>query len=205
LPEDRELLAAMVRTLLAERNHEKQRAEAQAHRAEELQVELLRLQLELERFKKWYYGARADRLQSSDELSQLLLNFAEQLEQKPIHPDDLPPQAEQEQQQRRVKRRRGRRHLANFENLPVTTRVYELSAEQRACPCCGQTRHEIGADESWQVEYLPGHFERIHHVRKKYACAGCEGKGEHPRMEARPSQRRLSTRAWPDLGYWLTS
>src|SRR3984957_3807588 len=114
----------MVRTLLAERNQEKQRAEAQkrhaeeqkqraeaqAHRAEELQVELLRLQLELERFKKWYYGPRADRLQSSDELSQLLLNFAELLEQKPIHPDDLPPQAEQEQQQRRVKRRRGRRH-----------------------------------------------------------------------------------------------
>jgi len=28
-------------------------------------------------------------------------------------------------------------------------------------------RREIGADESWQVEYLPGHFERIHHVRKK--------------------------------------
>lgn len=107
LPEDRELLAAMVRTLLWERNHEKQRseeqalraeeqalraqaqeqrAEAQAQRAEELQVELLRLQLELERFKKWYYGPRADRLHSSDELSQLLLNFAEQLEQKPIHP-----------------------------------------------------------------------------------------------------------------------
>src|ERR1700679_796092 len=130
----------MVRTLLAERNHEKrhaeeqkQRAQAQAQRAEALQVELLRLQLELERFRKWYYGPRADRLQSTVELSQLLLNFAEQLEQKPIHPDDLPPQAEQEQQQRRVKRRRGRRHLANFENLPVTTRVYELSAEQRAC------------------------------------------------------------------------
>jgi len=208
LPEDRELLAAMVRTLLAERNHEKQRAEAQAHRAEELQVELLCLQLELERFKKWYYGARADRLQSSDELSQLLLNFAEQLEQKPIHPDDLPPQAEQEQQQRRVKRRRGRRHLANFENLPVTTRVYELSAEQRACPCCGQTRHEIGADESWQVEYLPGHFERIHHVRKKYACAGCEGKGEHPRMEvaAKPEAAIDKGMAGPGLlAYIVTS
>jgi hypothetical protein len=91
LPEDRELLAAMVRTLLAERNHEKQhaeeqkqRAQAQAQRAEELQVELLRLQLELERFKKWYYGPRADRLQSTEQLSQLLLNFAEQLEQKPF-------------------------------------------------------------------------------------------------------------------------
>src|SRR5580700_6703458 len=145
----------MVRTLLAERNQEKQRAEAQAQRAEELQVELLRLQLELERFKKWYYGPRADRLQSTEELSQLLLNFAEQLEQKPIHPGDVPPQTEQ-QQQRRVERRKGRRHLANFENLPVTTRVYELSGNERACPCCGETRHEIGADESWQVEYLPG-------------------------------------------------
>jgi transposase len=221
LPEDSELLAAMVRTLLAERNHEKQRAEAQkrhaeeqkrraeeqAQRAEELQVELLRLQLELERFKRWYYGPRADRLQSTEELSQLLLNFAEQLEQKPIHPGDVPPQTEQ-QQQRRVQRRKGRRHLANFENLPVTTRVYELSGSERACPCCGETRHEIGADESWQVEYLPGHFERIHHIRKKYACAGCEHKGEHPRMEvaAKPEAAIEKGMAGPGLlAYIVTS
>jgi transposase len=221
LPEDRELLAVMVRTLLAERNHEKhraeeqkrhaeeqkQRAQAQAQRAEELQVELLRLRLELERFKKWYYGPRADRLQSTEQLSQLLLNFAEQLEQKPIHPGDVPPQTEQ-QQQRRVQRRKGRRHLANFENLPVTTRVYELSGDERACPCCGETRHEIGADESWQVEYLPGHFERIHHIRKKYACAGCEHKGEHPRMEvaAKPEAAIDKGMAGPGLlAYIVTS
>ena len=68
------------------------------------------------------------------ELSQLLLNFAEQLEQKPIHPGDVPPQAEQEQQQRRVKRRKGRRNLANFENLPVTTHVYELSGNAAGLP-----------------------------------------------------------------------
>ena len=47
LPEDRELLAAMVRTLLAERDDEKrraeeleQRAQEQAKRAEEFRVEL---------------------------------------------------------------------------------------------------------------------------------------------------------------------
>jgi hypothetical protein len=34
----------------------------------------------------------------------------------------------------RVKRRKGRRNLANFENLPVTTHVYELSEAERACP-----------------------------------------------------------------------
>jgi transposase len=199
------MLAAMVRTLLAERNREKQRAEEQAQRAEEqaqraeeqaqraesrqqqveeLQVELLRLQLELERFKRWYYGPRADRLQSLGDLAQLLLNFAEELECKPIQPDEVPSQPEWQEEQRRVKRRKGRRNLANFENLPVTTHVHELNPAERACPCCGRQRKEIGADESWQVEYLPGHFERIHHVRKKYACAGCESKGDNPRMEA---------------------
>lgn len=120
---------------------------------------------------------RADRLADSGDVAQILLQFAEGLERKAINPDDLPPHTEPEEELRRVKRRRGRRHLANFENLPVTTHVYELSAEQRACPGCGVERKEAGAEESWQIEYHPGRFERIHHVRKKYACPGCECSG----------------------------
>jgi hypothetical protein len=44
----------MVRSLLAERDDEKRSAEEQRQRVEELHVENLRLQLELEWFKKWY-------------------------------------------------------------------------------------------------------------------------------------------------------
>jgi hypothetical protein len=121
LPDDREELLKPARTLLAERDRKDQQVE-------QLQVELLRLQQELERYKKWYYGPRADRLRSPGELLQLLLDFAEQLESKPPHPDDVPPRAAQEQQLRRVKRRKGRRNLANFENLPVNTHVYELGS-----------------------------------------------------------------------------
>ena len=58
-----------------------------------------------------------------------------------------------------------------------------MSAAERACPCCGEERKEIGAEESWQIEYLPGHFERLQHVRKKYACAHCEAAGEKPQMQ----------------------
>jgi transposase len=181
LPEDSASLKAMVRSLLAERNREKQRAEEQGKRADDLHIQNLRLQLELARYKKWYYGPRADRL-STSELAQALLNFGQELEQRPIHPEDVPPASEPEYELRRVKRRKGRRSLANFENLPVTTQVYELSAEERICPCCGVVRPEIGAEESWQIEYIPGHFERIHHVRKKYACAKCEDSGEGPQM-----------------------
>jgi transposase len=170
---------------------QKRRAEEQRQRAEEhskqaaaLQVELLRVKLELERYKKWYYGPRADLLQSDKDLMQMLLNFAEELDCKPVPAEDLSAAAEPAEALRRVKRRKGRRNLANFENLPVSTQVYELSEAERTCPCCGLTRKEIGADESWQVEYLPGHFERIHHVRKKYACASCETNGENPSIEA---------------------
>ena len=172
----------MMRTLLAERDSERQRVEELRKRADELYLENLRLQVELARYKKWTYGPRADRL-SENELAQVLLDFAEELEQRPIPSEEVPPASEPEYELRRVRRRKGRRALANFENLPVSTHVYELSAEERACPCCGEERQEIGAEESWQIEYIPGHFERLQHVRKKYACPRCERAGENPRIE----------------------
>ena len=187
LPEDKEALKATLRSLLQERDNQRQRAEAQTKRAEEqrkradeLYVENLYLQMELARYKKLAYGPRADRL-SVNQLAQMLLEFAETLEQKPIHLEDL-RQAEPEPELRRVKRRKGRRALANFENLPVQTHVYELSAEERPCPSCGVERQEIGSEKSWQIEYIPGHFERLEHVRKKYACASCEVRGENPQI-----------------------
>ena len=196
LPEAPATLTARLLAALAERDRERQRAEAQealareksalaaqqGKRADELYVQNLRLQLELARYKKWYYGPRADRLKSSAELAQVLLNFGEELEQKPVHPEDAAAGSEPATEGRRVKRRRGRRALVNLENLPVTTQVYELSGKERACPCCGVERQEIGAEKSWQIEYLPGHFERIRHVRKKYACGPCETSGENPQM-----------------------
>jgi hypothetical protein len=98
-------------------------------------------------------------------LGQALLNFGEELAQKPVPPEAVAAASEPVYELRRVKRRRGRRALANFENLPVTTHVYELSPEERACPSCGAERKEIGAEESWQIEYVPGHFLRLQHIR----------------------------------------
>jgi transposase len=180
LPEDKEALKSILRSLLQERDRQEKRAEEQSNRADELYLENLCLQVELARYKKATYGPRADRL-SESQLAQMLLEFAEAFDQKPIHLEDL-PQAEPEPELRKVKRRKGRRALANFENLPVNKQVYELSEEQRLCPGCGVERKEIGSEESWQIEYIPGHFERIQHVRKKYACPSCEGAGENPRI-----------------------
>jgi transposase len=194
LPDDKEALKAMVAALLRERD--------------DLHIENLRLQVELDGYKKRYYGPRADRLQSAADLAQLLLGFAQELDRKPINPDDVPPHSEPQEELRRVKRRKGRRHLANFENLPVTTHVYELNAEQRSCPYCGAERKEIGQEESWQIEHIPGRFERIHHVRKKYACPACETNGDYPQMAtaAKPETAIEKGMAGPGLlAYIVTS
>ena len=213
LPEDNEALKAMLRELLRERDREKQRAEEQRQRADNLYLQNLRLQQQLERYQKWYYGPRADRLKESGDLAQILLEFAQGLESKPIHPEDravAPASAasEPDYELRRVRRRPGRRALDKFENLPVTRRVYELPPEERGCPCCGQSRQEIGEEESWQVEYIPGRFERIQHVRKKYVCAQCEAQGEPPRIEvaAKPESAIEKGMAGPGLlAYIVTS
>jgi transposase len=144
-------------------------------------------------------------------MAQILLEFAQGLESKPIHPEDrpvAPASTEPEYELRRVKRRPGRRALSKFENLPVTTRVYQLPPEQRGCPCCGQQRQEIGEEESWQIEHIPGRFERIQHVRKKYACTHCETQGAPPSIEvaAKPESAIEKGMAGPGLlAYIVTS
>lgn len=219
LPEDSESLQALVRTLLLERNQEKQRANdlhlqalRQQQRVDELHLENLRLQKELFQLKKLYCGPRADRLQSEQELAQALLDFALQREKQPIHPDDLPPttqtESEPEYELRKVKKGKGRRALANFDHLPTITHVHELKPEERACPCCGKQRQEIGAEESWQIEHIPGRFERLHHVRKKYACLQCEQQGENPQIHvaAKPETAIDKGLAGPGLlAYIVTS
>jgi transposase len=201
LPEDSEALKAMVRSLLLERDRETQRAE-------QLRVEMLRMQLELERFRKWYYGPRADRLHSAGEVAQMLLAFAEELDRKPVDLEDAPPATEPADDARKVRRGKGRRKIANFDNLPVTTHVHELSAEERACPCCGAQRQEIGEDVSWQIEHYPARFERIQHLRKKYACAKCESKGDGAQVQtaAKPESAIDKGMAGPGLlAYIVTS
>ena len=103
--------------------------------------------------------------------------------QKPLHPDDVPPHSRTTS--RAATGEAAQRAAPSCQLRKPSCKHAHLRAEwqQRACPCCGQQRQEIGADESWQVEYIPGHFERIHHVRKKYACADCEHKGDSPQIE----------------------
>ena len=133
----------------------------------ELELARLRLAHQLELLKKRYYGPRADRVN----INQLLLDFARELEQRPVNQQDLPPQADESTEDKKTIRRvrRGRRSLAESTHLPVVQVVHDLKEDERSCEL-GHTRKLIGQTVTWQLEFFPGFFYRVEHVQKKYAC-----------------------------------
>lgn len=153
-------------------------------RSLDLQTRSLRLEMELLKYKKWMYGPRADRLASLSDVAQMLLSFGEELDQRPAAgaADATDAAAEDKDAQRGAasapsrRVQRGRRNLGAdaFAQLPVTRCEHDLTDDQKPCPCCGKAREKIGEESSWQIEYIPGHFERLEHVRFKYACKQCE-------------------------------
>jgi transposase len=75
----------------------------------------------------------------------------------------------------------GRRPLPH--HLPREEFIYELTDEDRTCPCCGKLRKEIGSEVSKQLEFVPASLKVIQHHRMKYACDACE---EHVAIAAKP-------------------
>jgi hypothetical protein len=209
---DNRQLAAQAQSLAAMQSRER----LLQQQVDDLNIQKLKLEMQLLWFKKRYYGPRADALAHYTDSAQLLLEFAGELESRPVNVQDLAGQdganaadanaadAGQAKETnaspdgktlRRV--RKGRRDLSAFDHLPVTRKVYDLDEKQKACSCCGCLRDKIGEESSWQIEYIPGHFERIEHVRIKYACGQCEHNALNPNivLADKPAHRAGNGRA----------
>jgi len=177
LPDDPETLKRMVRQLF--------------DRVDHLEVDKLRLEMELLQYRKRYYGPRADRLASHDDVNQMLLAFARDLEARPIAKDDedevadLPAETPRGVRGKSGKRgkKSGRRRLADLDHLPVRRCEHDLPDEEKCCPGCGAMRERIGKETTWQIEYIPGHFERIEHVQFKYGCGACDQKAKGAQID----------------------
>lgn len=228
LPDDPATLRQMIRQqyhesqrCLAELAQQRDRTVAELHRqtqerdrkiAErdqkiaELELDRLRLQHQLDLYKKRYYGPRADTV----ELGQLLLDFAVVVEARPLCPGDLPPGTPpQEAQAPGVRRvRSGRRRLADLTNLPRLRVVHEASEAEKTCANGHGPKTRIGQKTTYQIEWMPGFFYLLEHVQDQYACTPCEHNGDNPQivLAAKPSQAIDKGMAGPGLlAYILTS
>ena len=95
---------------------------------------------------------------------------------------------EQGRKKRQAKQRPGARGLPD--HLPRRTVVH---APQAGCTCeaCGSGLREIGQDVSEVLDYEPGSFHVVRHVRPKLACGGCSKITQAP-AASRPIERGLA-------------
>jgi transposase len=86
--------------------------------------------------------------------------------------------------------RRAARELPS--ELPRVIRVHPPAS--CSCPECGGVLRPLGEDISEQLDYVPGYFQVIRHVRPKLACRACARIVQAP-APSRPIERGLPTSA----------
>jgi transposase len=63
-----------------------------------------------------------------------------------------------------------------------------------SCPDCGKAMAKLGEDVTQALDYVPGHFQVLRHVRPKYACTACDTITQAP-APAMPTPRGRATPA----------
>lgn len=119
-------------------------------------------------------GSRQERI-NPDQLLLFSLEELQQIAQQLGQGDPQEDLIDDSPTKKRKKKRRPRGLEELLEKLPAQTVRHELSEADRACPCCGEQRAEIGADSSLQLELIPAQLKVLKHERVKYACRRCEG------------------------------
>lgn len=153
--------------------------------AAQLEAQRERLEAEhkaiVEALLRRYYGPRCERFDPR----QLLL-FGQLVEQLPLDARGIAEESGEALVTRRVKKRHDHGRGPLPEHLPRIEILHDLSDAEKLCPCCGELRGRIGADESEQLEYHPASLTVLVHVRPKYGCAKCEHEGSNPNITVAP-------------------
>jgi transposase len=137
-------------------------------------LEAEKLKFQLARLKRMTFGASSERIRR--EIEQLELKL-EELESDEVQGEPAatpePPAEEHSGSAREKKRRR------QFpEHLPRTTATHEPAP---TCASCGSDRlRKVGEDVTEVLDYIPGRFEVVRHVRPAYSCRTCEAMMQAP-------------------------
>ncbi len=169
LPDDPVILRQMVLELLDALRQTRHENEQLQHR-----IDLLLRRL---------YGPRTERF---DPNQPLLIPDAfddPSANASPAAPPVVDPRSREEAGTKEKRRGHGRKGLPR--DLPRVPVLYELTEAERRCPECGETRVQIGAECSEQLDYKPASLFVVEHRRCTYACPHCQG---HVTTAEKPAQ-----------------
>jgi transposase len=141
-------------------------------------LELEKLRFEIACLKRMRYGRSSEQLDAKLTQMQLTLEDLEaSLAERP--PEMVPPPKE-------PPAKPVRRPLPA--HLPREDVVHETPC---TCPGCGGALRRLGEDVSEMIEYVPGRYQVIRHVRPKLSCAACQKIVQAP-APSRPIARGLA-------------
>lgn len=151
---------------------------------------IAKLRAEITRLKRWRFGRSAERVNE---------------EQMQPAPEDLPPDAPVTKapgaalpRAESVQAAGGKSNVLPLRRAPRTLPAHlprETVVHSPAschCPDCGSAMRTLGEDVSEMLDFIPGYFKVIRHVRPKLSCARCS-RVVQAHAPARPIERGLPT------------
>ena len=138
-------------------------------------LEIEKLRIQLARLRRMQFG------QSSEKLDRQIEQLELQLEDMETGAslEESAAQASGPPSRRPAKMQPKRRPLPD--HLPREEILHQPEGNQ-ACTCraCGAAMARLGEDITEVLDYVPGHFKVLRHVRPKYACTACDGIAQAP-------------------------
>lgn len=152
-------------------------------------LEIEKLKFQIAKLRRMQFGRSSERI--ARQIAQLELQL-EELETGAAE-EAVKVEAESDPIAERDRARPKRRPLPN--HLPRQEIVHEPADDHACtCPACGAGMARLGEDVTEVLDYVPGRFQVIRHVRPKYACTACDAITQAP-APAMPTPRGRATPA----------
>src|SRR3984957_18545232 len=150
-------------------------------------LEIEKLRFQIAKLRRMQFGRSSERI--THQIEQLEL----QLEELETGEAEDAVRAEVNEPPLPIRERAKPKRKPLPDHLPRPDVVHQ-PANDGACTCpdCGRGMARLGEDVTEVLDYVPGHFQVIRHVRPKYACTACDAITQAP-APAMPTPRGRAT------------
>jgi len=152
-------------------------------------LEIEKLRFQIAKLRRMQFGRSSERI--THQIAQLELQL-EELET--AEAEDVARTEASDPAAPLVERKKPKRKPLP-DHLPRQEVVHQPAGDAACvCPACGGGMGALGEDVTEVLDYVPGHFRVIRHVRPKYACRACDVITQAP-APAMPTPRGRATPA----------
>ena len=150
-------------------------------------LEIEKLKFQIAKLRRMQFGRSSERISRQIEQLEFRLEELESGEAEDV------ARAEAEDRPAPIRERARPKRKPLPDHLPRQDVVHQPQDDGACtCPACGKGMARLGEDVTEVLDYVPGHFQVIRHIRPKYACGACDAITQAP-APAMPTPRGRAT------------